>query len=151
ITDEHALLDVTLPDPTPGPHDLLVRVHAVSGNPVDTKVRAPKDAVNDPPRMLRLAAAGGVQGLGEAVTGFEVGDKVYYAGDLTRPGSNAELQAVDARIVAKMPHTLDFAQAAALPLTALTAWEALFDRMNISPLGDDAGKTILLVGGAGGV
>lgn len=153
ITDERALTDVELPEPEPQAHDLLVRVHAVSINPVDTKVRAPKDGapVEAPPKVLGWDAAGEVVSVGEAVTGFESGDRVYYAGDLTRQGSNAERHAVDARIAAKMPRTLDYENAAALPLTALTAWEGLFERMGISVDGDDAGKSILIVGGAGGV
>lgn len=151
ISDERSLLDVELDDPAPGPRDLLVRVRAVSVNPVDTKVRAPKEKVEGTPRVLGWDAAGEVVSVGAEVRGFEVGDRVYYAGDITRPGSNAELQAVDARIAARMPKSLDFAGAAALPLTAVTAYEALFDRMGISPTGADEGKSILIVGGAGGV
>ncbi|PKN55454.1 MAG: zinc-binding alcohol dehydrogenase family protein [Deltaproteobacteria bacterium HGW-Deltaproteobacteria-14] len=151
ISDERALQDFDLPQPELRDHDLLVRVHAVSVNPVDTKVRGSQGEVETPPRVLGWDAAGEVVALGPAARGFAVGDRVYYAGDLTRPGSNSELHAVDARIAAKMPQTLDFAAAAALPLTALTAWEALFDRMGVSSEGADAGKTILIVGGAGGV
>ncbi len=101
--------------------------------------------------MLGWDAAGEVVALGSEVQGFAVGDRLYYAGDITRPGSNSELHAVDSRIAARMPESLDYAQAAALPLTALTAWEALFARMGISPESLDAGKSILIVGGAGGV
>ncbi len=151
ITDDKSLLDLELDDPRPRAQDLLVRVHAVSVNPVDTKVRAPKDEVADPPRVLGWDAAGEVVAMGADVTGFEVGDRVYYAGDITRPGSNAELHCVDARIAARMPTSLDFAAAAAIPLTGLTAYEALFDRIRISPAGADEGKSILIVGGAGGV
>jgi zinc-binding alcohol dehydrogenase family protein len=151
IDDPASLQDVELPDPIPEPHDLLVRVQAVSVNPVDTKVRAPKEKVEPEPRVLGWDAAGVVEQIGNQVEGFSPGDRVYYAGDITRSGSNAELQNVDARIVAKMPQTLDFADAASLPLTALTASEALFERMGISDAGNDAGKSILIVGGAGGV
>jgi zinc-binding alcohol dehydrogenase family protein len=151
ITHPEALLDVELPAPTIGEHDLLVRVAAVSVNPVDTKVRAPKDKVETSPRVLGWDAAGAVEAVGAKVSGFAVGDTVYYAGDITRPGSNAELQAVDARLVAKAPATLRPEQAAALPLTALTAWEGLFDRLGIAPDGADKGKSLLLIGGAGGV
>ena len=151
ISDERALLDVELENPSPRPRDLLVRVRAVSVNPVDTKVRAPKPKVEPTPKVLGWDAAGEVVAVGGEVRGFELGDHVYYAGDITRPGSNAELQAVDARIAARMPKSLDFAGAAALPLTGLTAYEALFDRIAISPAGADEGKSILIVGGAGGV
>ena len=103
------------------------------------------------PRILGWDAAGEVVAVGSTVKYFAVGDSVYYAGDITRAGSNSEFQQVDERIVGKKPTLLSFAEAAALPLTAITAWEALFDRLNISSKGDDAGKSILIVGGAGGV
>ncbi len=151
ITAADSFNDVQIPEPAFQPGDLLVQVHAVSVNPVDTKVRSPKDKVEVAPRVLGWDAAGVVVATGSDVTGFTVGDRVYYAGDITRPGSNAERQAVDARIVAKMPKSLDFAEAASLPLVALTAWEVLFERMGISPNGKDEGKSILIVGGAGGV
>jgi NADPH2:quinone reductase len=151
ISDERSLLDLELEDPTPGPGDLLVRVRAVSVNPVDTKVRAPKPKVEQAPRVLGWDSAGEVVALGADVRGFEVGDRVYYAGDIMRPGSNSELHVVDARIAARMPESLDFAGAAAIPLTGVTAYEALFDRMGVSPAGADEGKSVLIVGGAGGV
>ncbi|KVM84029.1 zinc-binding alcohol dehydrogenase family protein [Burkholderia stagnalis] len=151
IDDPHALLDVELPQPVPGPRDLLVKVEAISVNPVDTKVRAPKPQVEDAPRVLGWDAAGTVVAVGADVTLFRPGDEVFYAGSITRPGANSEYHAVDERIVALKPRTLDFAAAAALPLTALTAWEALFDRLRVSPQGADAGKSVLIVGGAGGV
>jgi NADPH:quinone reductase len=153
ITDPTSLQDLTLPDPVPGPRDLLVRVHAVAVNPVDTKVRGPKpgDPRHDPPKILGWDASGVVEAVGAEVTLFAVGDEVYYAGDYTRSGSNAELQAVDERIVGHKPRTLAWADAAALPLTAITAWEGLFDRMHIRVSGEDAGKSILIIGGAGGV
>jgi len=151
IDDPHALLDVELPQSVPGPRDLLVKVEAISVNPVDTKVRAPKPQVEDAPRVLGWDAAGTVVAVGADVTLFRPGDEVFYAGSITRPGANSEYHAVDERIVALKPRTLDFAAAAALPLTALTAWEALFDRLRVSPQGADAGKSVLIVGGAGGV
>ena len=127
IDDPDSLIDVELPDPSaPTGLDLLVRVEAVSVNPVDTKVRSPKPQVEAQPKVLGYDAAGIVEAVGDQVRGFQPGDRVYYAGDITRPGSNAQLQLVDARIVAHAPKTLDAAQAAALPLTALTAWELLF-------------------------
>ena len=151
IEDPESLLDVELPEPTPGPRDLRVRVEAVSINPIDTKVRSPKPKVEEQPRVLGWDAAGVVESVGAAVTGFSVGDRVYYAGSITRPGSNAELHLVDERIAAIMPKSLGFADAAALPLTALTAWEGLFERMAIDPGGRDKGRTLLVIAGAGGV
>lgn len=151
ISDPQSLFDTELPTPLPTAHDLLVRVEAVSVNPVDTKVRAPKDQVEAVPRVLGWDAAGVVEAVGPDVKRFKPGDEVYYAGDVTRPGSNAEYQLVDERIVGPKPHTLTFAEAAALPLTTLTAWEALFDRLHISRHGGDHGHSLLIIGGAGGV
>ena len=151
IDDPESLLDLALERPVPGEFDLLVRVEAVSVNPVDTKVRAPRPQQEDPPRVLGYDAAGVVEAVGAGVTGVRPGDAVYYAGDITRPGSNAQYQLVDARIVAHKPASLDFAQAAALPLTALTAWELLFERMGYALEGGGDGKTLLVIGGAGGV
>ncbi|RQS64973.1 zinc-binding alcohol dehydrogenase family protein [Burkholderia sp. Bp8963] len=151
IDDPQALVDVELPQPVPGPRDLLVKVEAISVNPVDTKVRAPKPQIETAPRVLGWDAAGTVVAAGPDVTLFRPGDEVFYAGSITRPGANSEYHVVDERIVALKPRTLDFAAAAALPLTALTAWEALFDRLRVSPQGADAGKSVLIVGGAGGV
>ncbi|MEI7036621.1 zinc-binding alcohol dehydrogenase family protein [Fulvimonas yonginensis] len=142
-----ALVDAELPAPVPGDHDLLVRVDAVSVNPVDTKLRASAAA----PRVLGFDAAGAVEAVGAAVQGFAPGDRVYYAGDVTRPGSHAQLQAVDARLVALAPRTLDAAQAAALPLVSLTAWELLFQRMPFDSEHGGEGRTLLVIGGAGGV
>ena len=151
IADPESLVDVTLPDPVATGHDLLVRVAAVSVNPVDTKQRAPSAKVEAQPRVLGWDAAGTVAAVGPEVTLFKPGDEVYYAGDVTRQGSNSELQLVDERIVARKPHTLDFAQAAAIRLTAITAWECYFDRMKIDPSGAHRGATLLIIGGAGGV
>lgn len=151
ITDPQSLQDVEIDKPTPTGHDLLVNIEAIAVNPVDTKVRAPKAQVEPKPRVLGWDAAGTVAAVGPDVTLFKVGDPVYYAGSITRPGTNAELHLVDERIVGHKPASLDFANAAALPLTAITAWEALFDRLGISPKGDHAGRSVLIIGGAGGV
>lgn len=150
--DPQALVDVELPGPpAPQGHDLRVRVEAVSVNPVDTKLRAPKPQQEASPRVLGFDAAGVVDSVGEAVTLFQPGDEVYYAGDVTRPGSNARLQLVDERLVARKPTTLDFADAAALPLTTLTAWELLFQRMPFSFDNEGSAGTVLVIAGAGGV
>ena len=151
ISDPEALVDVELPKPTPLDRDVLVRVEAISVNPVDTKVRAPKDKVEKEPKVLGWDAAGVVEAVGSAVTRFKVGDEVYYAGDLTRPGCNAQFQAVDERIVGRKPKTLSFAEAAALPLTTITAWESLFDRLAVNLENGGLGRTLLIIGGAGGV
>ncbi|WP_329742383.1 zinc-binding alcohol dehydrogenase family protein [Dyella sp. A6] len=151
IEDPSSLLDVELPDPMPGEHDLKVRVEAVSVNPVDTKIRSPKAQVEAQPKVLGYDAAGVVEAVGDAVEGFRPGDRVYYAGDVTRPGSNAEFQLVDARLAAIMPSSMDFAQAAAIPLVAITAWELLFQRMPFDSAQGGEGKTLLIIGGAGGV
>ncbi|GEK46726.1 zinc-binding alcohol dehydrogenase family protein [Halomonas pacifica] len=151
IDHPHALRDVELERPVPRGHDLLVEVHAVAVNPVDAKVRAPKDRIEPYPRVLGWDASGVVVAVGEAVSLFRPGDEVYYAGDITRPGSNQQYQRVDERIVGRKPTRLDHAEAAALPLTAITAHEALFDRLGIDPDGADAGRSILMIGAAGGV
>ncbi|MGC6465755.1 MAG: zinc-binding alcohol dehydrogenase family protein [Akkermansiaceae bacterium] len=142
--------DVELPDPVATGRDVLVKVEAIAMNPVDYKVR-PNDG--DPPKTVGFDAAGTVVAIGEEVTMFSEGDRVYYAGDVTRPGSNAELQLVDERIVAKAPRSLDAPTSAAIPLTALTAWESLFDRLDINPdtPEENHNQTLLLIGGAGGV
>jgi zinc-binding alcohol dehydrogenase family protein len=145
-----ALEDVELPAPVPGARDLLVRVHAVSVNPVDTKVRAASAPAEGERKVLGWDAVGVVEAVGAQATGFAVGDRVWYAGSIKRPGANSELHAVDARIVSKAPHSLSDAQAAALPLTAITAWELLFDRLRIAQGGGE-GQTLMVVGGAGGV
>jgi NADPH2:quinone reductase len=152
IEHAEALLDVELPDPRPSGRDLLVAVRAVSVNPVDTKVRAPKDGVEPVARVLGWDAAGVVVEVGPEVTLFRVGDEVFYAGSILRPGSNAELQLVDERVVGHKPARLDFAEAAALPLTSLTAWELLFERLAV-PRGEpkQPAGTLLVVGAGGGV
>jgi len=151
IDDPNALLDVELPQPVPGEHDLLVRVEAVSVNPVDTKVRSPKPQVESQPRVLGYDAAGTVEAVGASVTQFKAGDRVLYAGDITRSGSNAEYQLVDARLVGHVPPSMDLADAAALPLTAITAWELLFQRMPFDSENGGVGRSLLIIGGAGGV
>jgi zinc-binding alcohol dehydrogenase family protein len=150
INAPEALEDVELPAPAPGARDLLVRVHAVSVNPVDTKVRAGNAPAAGEFKVLGWDAVGVVEAVGAQATGFAVGDRVWYAGSIKRPGANSELHAVDARIVSKAPTSLSDAQAAALPLTAITAWELLFDRLRIAQGGGE-GQTLMVVGGAGGV
>ena len=151
IENEQSLVDVQIDQPQPTGRDLLVQVRAISVNPVDNKVRAPKDDVETKPRILGWDAAGEVTAVGAEVEHFAVGDQVFYAGDITRPGSNSEYQLVDERIVGKKPASLTFAESAALPLTSITAWEGLYERLSISSRGKDAGKSILIIGGAGGV
>ena len=151
IDADDALLDIQLPEPTPGPRDLLVEVRAISVNPVDTKVRQRAEPAAGEYKVLGWDAAGVVRAVGSEVSLFRPGDEVFYAGDLTRPGSNAELQLVDERIVGAKPASLDFAQAAALPLTSITAWELLFERLQIAEGPGSAGQSLLIVGAAGGV
>lgn len=151
VTDPDCLQEFTLADPVPQARDLLISVEAISVNPVDTKVRAPKSQVEDAPKVLGWDACGVVKAVGPEVTLFKTGDRVYYAGDISRQGCNSELHCVDERIVGKQPGSLSAEEAAALPLTALTAWESLFDRMGIKQNVNNQGKTILIIGGAGGV
>jgi len=150
ITDPASLLDIELPQPVATGFDILVRVAAISVNPVDTKVRKRAEPPAGEFKVLGWDAAGEVVAIGEKVTRFAVGDKVYYAGALQRQGSNAEFQVVDERIVGKMPANLGFAEAAALPLTALTAWELLFDRLELATPSLKHPKPVLLVTGAAG-
>ena len=141
--DIDSLSDIELPVPSPSGRDLLVKVEAISVNPVDYKQR---QMGSPSPRVLGWDAAGTVEKAGEDATLFKPGDAVYYAGDVTRPGCNSEFQLVDERIVGRKPKSLDFAQAAAIPLTAITAWEAFFDRLKVKH-----DRTLLIIGGAGGV
>ncbi|WP_432984456.1 zinc-binding alcohol dehydrogenase family protein [Dactylosporangium sp. CA-233914] len=141
------LEDLELPVPEPGPHDLLVRVEAVSVNPADVKLRAGADP-GGKARVLGFDAAGVVEAVGGEVTLFSPGDEVYYAGSIDRPGSNQRLHLVDERIAGRKPASLGFAEAAALPLTTITAWETLFDRFRLGP---DSTGTLLVMGAAGGV
>lgn len=148
--DPASFIEIQSEMPQPGDDDLLVEVKAVSINPVDTKVHQgiQKKGLQEP-RILGWDASGIVKAVGSKVTGFKAGDEVYYAGDITRPGSNTTHQLIDARIVGHKPKSLDWAAAAAIPLTALTAWEGLFERLNIQDADED--KTLLIIGGAGGV
>jgi NADPH2:quinone reductase len=151
IDDPQSLIDIEVDKPTPQGRDLLVQVRAISVNPVDYKVRKraePKDG--EPAKILGYDATGVVAATGPDVTLFKAGDEVWYAGSIVRPGTNSEFHLVDERIVGKKPKSLDFAAAAALPLTSITAWEMLFDRFAIAHGGGE-GKSLLIVGGAGGV
>jgi zinc-binding alcohol dehydrogenase family protein len=150
IDHPDSLQDTTLPDPTPSERDLLVRVKAISVNPVDTKVRAGVKPEPGQAKVIGWDVCGTVEAVGSAVTGFKAGDRVYYAGSIVRPGANSELHLVDERIAAIAPASLSDAQAAALPLTTITAYELLFDRLGVAPGGGD-GQSLLVVGGAGGV
>ncbi len=151
ISDPQALVDLDLPEPEYGEQDLLVEVQAIAVNPADTKVRASAQPAAGTWRILGWDAVGRVRAVGARVTGFQPGDRVFYAGAIDRPGSYAELQAVDARIVAHAPVTLRDEDAAALPLTAITAWETLFDRLRIEQPVAGAANAIVVIGGAGGV
>ncbi len=149
IDDPNALVELDIPMPTPGPRDLLVEVRGVSVNPVDVKVRSLMAPEGDH-RVLGWDAAGVVAAVGAEVRDFAVGDEVFYAGDITRPGSHAEQQLVDERIVGRKPASLGFTEAAALPLTAITAWEILFDCFQLKEE-EGAGDALLVIGGSGGV
>ncbi len=151
ITEMESLVDVELPDPTPSGRDLLVAVRAVSVNPVDTKVRV-RVSPEGSWKVLGWDAVGTVVATGPDATLFKPGDEVFYAGQIDRPGTNSELHLVDERIVGRKPATLSDAEAAALPLTSITAWEALFDRLDVAGRAvPGAPRAILVVGGAGGV
>jgi zinc-binding alcohol dehydrogenase family protein len=150
IDDNNALEDIVVDRPHALANDIVVKVKAVAVNPVDTKIRM-RVAPDSGHKIIGWDAVGEVVSIGDAVTGFEVGDRVWYAGDLSRSGCNAEFQAVDHRIVGKAPSNLDDCQAAALPLTSITAWEMLFDRLNIDGESPHTSRTLLVIGGAGGV
>jgi len=152
IENPESFIEFETVKPIPGPHDLLVKIDAISVNPVDFKIRqnSAKDTVLETPKIIGWDAVGIVQAVGKDVTLFEVGDPVYYAGDITKQGSNAEYQIIDERIVGRKPKSLSVEEAAVIPLTALTAWEILFDRIRITA-DKDKGKSILIIGGAGGV
>ncbi|MNS46322.1 Zinc-type alcohol dehydrogenase-like protein [compost metagenome] len=152
IENPESFIEFEAVKPIPGPHDLLVKIDAISINPVDFKIRqnSAKDTVLETPKIIGWDAVGIVQAVGQDVTLFEVGDLVYYAGDITKQGSNAEYQIIDERIVGRKPKSLSMEESAVIPLTALTAWEILFDRIRISA-DKDKGKSILIIGGAGGV
>jgi NADPH:quinone reductase len=151
ILDKDSFIEFETTKPLPKGRDLLVKIAAVSVNPVDFKIRrnSAKDTVLESPKIIGWDAVGVVEAVGEGVSLFKVGDEVYYAGDITRSGSNAEYQLMDERIVGRKPKSLSVEAAAAIPLTALTAWEILFDRVRINE--KDRGKSVLIIGGAGGV
>ena len=151
ITDPEALVDIELDRPAPGARDLLVKVAAVSVNPVDTKVRRGGDAPRGEAQVLGWDAAGTVEAVGSDASLFKRGDAVFYAGSRRRPGANAQYHLVDERIVGRKPKSLSFAEAAALPLTAITAWELLFDRIGVERGEGADRRSLLVVGGAGGV
>lgn len=149
-SDPQSLVDVELPVPEAHGRDLLVRVEAISVNPVDTKIRQRADP-QGADKVLGWDAAGTVVAVGAEVTRFKVGDAVYYAGELERPGANSEFHVVDERLVGRKPSTLSMAEAAALPLTTVTAWELMFDRMGIAHGTQGRPASLLVVGAAGGV
>lgn len=152
ITEKNSFIEFETEKPTPEGFDLLVKIAAISVNPVDFKIRqiAAKDTILETPKIIGWDAVGMVEAVGDKTSRFKVGDEVYYAGDITRPGSNAEYQLIDERIVGRKPKNLSIAEAAAIPLTGLTAYESLFDRIKINPE-TDKGKTVLILAGAGGV
>ena len=149
--DPESLVDVEIPKPAPAGRELLVEVRAISVNPVDYKVRARPDPNLPGPRILGWDVAGVVREVGPSAQLFKPGHEVYYAGSINKPGGNSEFHVVDERIVGHKPRKLGFAAAAALPLTTLTAWEGLFDQLGVSRSGGHGGKTLLLIGAAGGV
>lgn len=148
ISDPQSLYDAEVDKPVPGPRDLLVKIRAISVNPVDMKVRM--GSATEAPRIVGWDAVGTVEAVGSDVSLFQPGDEVYYAGSIARPGAYAEYGLVDERIVGRKPSSLSDADAAALPLTSLTAWELLFDRLGV-PQGGGEGQTLLIIGAAGGV
>jgi NADPH2:quinone reductase len=152
ITEAESFIEFETPIPVPTGRDILVKIEAIAVNPVDYKIRqnSLKDKVQDSPKIIGWDAIGTVESVGSEVGFFKPGDKVFYAGDIMKPGSNQEYQLVDERIVGKAPKKISIAQAAAMPLTSLTAWELLFDRMRLSQE-RDKGKSILIIAGAGGM
>ena len=151
IDREDALQDITLKKPVAEGRDLLVKINAVSVNPVDTKMRVRQEPEPGDWGVLGYDAAGVVEAVGPEVENFKPGDAVFYAGAINRPGTNSEYHLVDERIVGHKPASLSDREAAALPLTAITAWEMLFDRLDVKRPTAQGGNTILIIGGAGGV
>ncbi|MCL6572061.1 MAG: zinc-binding alcohol dehydrogenase family protein [Bacillus sp. (in: Bacteria)] len=153
IENEESLFDLELERPIPNGKDLLVKINAISINPVDTKVRSPKEQIEKEPKIIGWDASGVVVEVGEDCKLFKPGDEVFYAGSITRPGTYCEYHLVDERIVGRKPKTISHAEAAALPLTAITAWEALFERLLIDATNKEENqlKSVLIIGGAGGV
>lgn len=152
ITEANSFIEFETDKPVAAGYDLLVKISAISVNPVDFKIRqmAAQDTILDTPKIIGWDAVGRVEAVGDNTSRFIIGDEVYYAGDLTRSGCNAEYQLIDERIVGYKPKSLTIAEAAAIPLTGLTAWESLFDRIKVNPE-KDKGKTVLILAGAGGV
>lgn len=150
ISAENALIEFETETPQPGPNDLLVEVRGVSVNPVDVKLRAAVQPETPTPRILGFDAAGVVKAVGPGVTKFQPGDEVFYAGDITRPGTNSQFHLVDERIVGRKPVSLNFAEAAGIPLTSITAWEILFDSFGLKE-SEGTDESLLVIGGAGGV
>lgn len=152
VTDERALVDVNIPTPQPSLHELLIEVKAIAVNPIDTKMRMRIADKHEEPVILGWDVAGVVRAVGPDCQQFQPGDEVYYSGTNQKPGANSELHLVDERLVGHKPQNLTFAEAAAMPLTGVTAWEALFDRLRIPfDPSRNQGKTILIIGAAGGV
>ena len=151
INSADALIDFEAETPSPSGHDILVKIEAVSVNPVDTKIRQRRAPFDGAPAILGWDAAGVVVAIGDAVSQFKVGDKVWYAGSVDRPGTNAEFHLVDERIVGKAPVSVQATAAAAMPLTTLTAYEMLFDRLSVNTPVPGGRNTLLVIGGAGGV
>lgn len=148
---QDALLDLEIAPPSPGSRDLLVAVAAISVNPVDTKIRRSTPAPEGAFKILGWDVSGRVEAVGDAVSGFKPGDQVFYSGTITRPGANSAFHLVDERLAGHAPKSLSHAEAAALPLTSVTAWEMLFDRLDIPKPVPGAANAILIIGGAGGV
>src|SRR6516225_12180906 len=151
IEDKDALIDFETAKPEPKGRDIRVAVKAISANPVDYKVRKRAAPPEGETKILGFDAAGVVDAVGPEVSLFKPGDEVFYAGSILRQGTNSEFHLADERIVGNKPETLSFAQAAALPLTTLTAWELLFDRLGALPGKSFEPRTLLIIGGAGGV
>jgi zinc-binding alcohol dehydrogenase family protein len=151
IDDPNSLVDIDLPKPEAEGRDLLVEVRAISVNPVDAKVRRREAPAPGAWKVLGWDAAGTVVAVGREVEAFKPGDEVFYAGAINRPGADAEFHLVDERLVGRKPASLDWIEAAALPLTSITAWEALFDRLDVRKPVPGAANAVLIVGGAGGV
>ena len=151
INEPNALMDLEIDKPSASGRDLLIKISAIAVNPVDYKIRQRVNPEGGEPKILGWDAVGEVVDIGSDVTKFAVGDRVYYAGDLTRPGSNAEFQLVDERIVGKAPKSLSDSDAAALPLTTITAYELLFDHLKLKQQSEKSEEVVLVVGAAGGV
>lgn len=146
-----ALVDIEIDKPSPSGHDILVKVDAISVNPVDYKIRKNVSGADGGWKILGWDAVGRVEAVGDRASAFKVGDEVFYAGSLIRAGANSEYHLVDERIVGRKPQSISNTEAAALPLTAITAWEMMFDRLDIRKPVPGASNAIVIIGGAGGV